>query len=624
MLEFKSVKATNLYSFEDLYIEYQQGLTLVTGKNLDSTNASSNYSGKSSALVEIPLWVLYEKGTREVSPAGTITANYTKESVIRNGIDKCWGEVRFIKDGEEYAIERSRDIKGNSKLFLKKYDNSNNPITIAGKDKLATQKIINDLVGEYNIFTQIVFFAQGTKRFTEARDSERKAVLESLLDLSDYSLALKLTKEKILNKKKEEEALKRNISSSELIILERNKRKVDANNSYKAQMEEYKNWEAERNEEVNRAKNTLNDIDDDIASSVMKQQDLEAELAIFVNGGRDSLVKEKLKLEKETNFLQKEIVKNTTEKGIDAKKITKLRNLDKCPECLQEVSKKHKSTMLKELEEKTIHKEKIVEAMENSFILKKAEYEAIVSELEVYTEKEKELEALKKERDRLERDWATQTNHIESIESKEKKKPNKEVLDAITKEILKEKAEKLKTEKELIKTLQEIEDLEFWGEAFGNGGIKSLLFDSVLPILNKKANEYASILVGEPIDLEFDTESVLKSGAIRDKFDVRVKTDGGEGYHLCSGGQRSRINFAVALALQSLQASRGSRANLFICDEPFESVDSGGQDGIIELLDDFAKENNLNIYIITHLENLKVRFTNALEITKQKGISKLA
>ncbi len=108
---------------------------------------------------------------------------------------------------------------------------------------------------------------------------------------------------------------------------------------------------------------------------------------------------------------------------------------------------------------------------------------------------------------------------------------------------------------------------------------------------------------------------------MRDKFDIKIRTEGGEGYHSCSGGQRSRINFAIALALQSLQASRGTRVDLFVCDEPFESVDEAGIDGIIKVLNTFAEEHDLCIYVITHLDGLKSRFRNILEVVKARGVS---
>ena len=136
-----------------------------------------------------------------------------------------------------------------------------------------------------------------------------------------------------------------------------------------------------------------------------------------------------------------------------------------------------------------------------------------------------------------------------------------------------------------------------------------------------------NFLISEQISSQstvlFDTETETKSGEVRDSFEVRVRSGNSNGYHLASGGERRRIDFCISLALQSLLASTGSKSNIFILDEPFESVDESGIGELVDLLREYSRKQGVAVYCISHLSNLKPLFDDVVTVRRENGVSQV-
>jgi len=165
--------------------------------------------------------------------------------------------------------------------------------------------------------------------------------------------------------------------------------------------------------------------------------------------------------------------------------------------------------------------------------------------------------------------------------------------------------------------------LKFWEEGFGNKGIKSLLLDEIIPQLNTRVNFYATSLLDDVIGISFDTESTLKSGESRDKFDVKISMENSKiDYSLCSAGEKRRIDIAILLALQSLVFERNAKnCNLLVFDEVFDSLDRTGVERVVNLLNEEAKQKT--IYVISHMQEFRDFFENEIIVCKENGISSI-
>lgn len=167
--------------------------------------------------------------------------------------------------------------------------------------------------------------------------------------------------------------------------------------------------------------------------------------------------------------------------------------------------------------------------------------------------------------------------------------------------------------------------LDYWAVGFSNKGVKSLLLDSVVPILNRRATEYMEILSGGACAVTFHTTTTLQSGETRDKFNVAVSYAGGaDSYKGTSGGERRRVDISTLFALGDLASTR-SRApvQLRLLDEPFENLDSLGNEQVVQLLKEKVLPRSKTILVMTHDESLKSLFQNRILVVKENGTSRI-
>lgn len=206
-----------------------------------------------------------------------------------------------------------------------------------------------------------------------------------------------------------------------------------------------------------------------------------------------------------------------------------------------------------------------------------------------------------------------------------------EVKSDIYADLISDIQENLQANQDALKSLQDKQEdwtkletkLQFWTTAYSNQGIKSYILDDVTPFLNRKLNKYLSKLTSGQIEAVFSTQTELKSGDKREKFNLEILNTGDGQYQSNSAGEKKRIDLSINLALQDLVASRSSKKlNIALFDEVFDSLDDKGIEGVVALLRELSAEKS-TILVITHNEHLKSYFTNYLTVVKQNGLSDL-
>lgn len=172
---------------------------------------------------------------------------------------------------------------------------------------------------------------------------------------------------------------------------------------------------------------------------------------------------------------------------------------------------------------------------------------------------------------------------------------------------------------------KQIKIMDFWIVGFSPRGVRSLLLDECTPLLNERAAEYLNVLTDESAQIEFSTVSTMASGEQKDKFNVEVSyANGTSEYKGCSGGERRRVDIATIFALGDLAASRASsNVDLRLLDEPFESLDSLGNEKVIRLLREKVVPRSKTVLVMSHDEDLKSMFENRITVIKENGISRI-
>lgn len=154
-------------------------------------------------------------------------------------------------------------------------------------------------------------------------------------------------------------------------------------------------------------------------------------------------------------------------------------------------------------------------------------------------------------------------------------------------------------------------------EAFSKRGVPAMIIETVVPELERHANELLSRMTDGRLHVRIETQREIKTGELREALDIIISDElGSRPYELYSGGEAFRINFAIRIALSKLLANRaGAQLRSLFMDEGFGTQDASGREHLIEAInsiqDDFDR-----ILVITHIDELKEAFPARIEVRK--------
>ncbi len=175
--------------------------------------------------------------------------------------------------------------------------------------------------------------------------------------------------------------------------------------------------------------------------------------------------------------------------------------------------------------------------------------------------------------------------------------------------------EELKEERRQIWIYQRLD------EAFGKDGIQALIIENAVPQIEKEANAILSQLTDNRIQISLESLRDLKKGGTRETLDVKISDEIGErSYHLYSGGEAFRTDFALRIALSKVLAMRsGTRLRTLFIDEGFGTQDQQGLEQLVEAIQVISRDFD-KVLVVTHLEQLKAAFPVQIEVTKHPDL----
>jgi exonuclease SbcC len=154
-------------------------------------------------------------------------------------------------------------------------------------------------------------------------------------------------------------------------------------------------------------------------------------------------------------------------------------------------------------------------------------------------------------------------------------------------------------------------------EAFSKRGVPAMIIETVVPELERAANELLARMTEGRMHVRIETQRETKTGALREALDIIISDDlGSRPYEMYSGGEAFRIDFALRIALSRLLARRaGAQLRSLFIDEGFGSQDARGRENLVAAInsiqDDFDR-----ILVITHIDELKDAFPARIEVFK--------
>ncbi len=629
------VESKNILTYEHLDVDLEKlpGLNLIIGVNEDKSGSSSNGAGKTN-LLEIILWGLFGR---------TIRYGDSKRDFIRNErrkgkLKKCkdYHATVYVKDGDhQYKIHRSKE---GVSLYI------DNEPDVSKRSKRETQKDINSLLNtSYDAFLNTNIFAvDKVVAFASAREKDRNEIVNKILGLEILEKCYKEVKTRL-----------KDLSSS-IDQLEYKIESIDG--SIEELEDDIKNKEEKLKEEKEEAQSNLQELED---SKHQKEEKLEE-----LENKKEDFTKKKKKKEEELAEIQESYSDKMTdiERELDTNQkakeeldlsirsseneIERLNKLlsssekligSRCPTCGSKVTEDTIDDAKEHIENsKYDNKQNIIAIKEprEELVRNEEKIGKKYSELEQESEEAegkitKKIESLKDDINDTKSDIKVVTNEIKNID-KEIKKASKaklvyqEVIDDLKKKITKHQKVRAVQEKELEKIEEGKALLEFWEKGFGSAGLKSYIINKIKPKLNKIANDYSRELTDGSIRIDFDMQTKVRAGVVREKIEVKAINEyGSDIYNGNSSGERTRIDIAILKALQKVSTNRSFDQDWF--DEVTTHIDDfGGERFISMLLEELNNKTVYSTFVISHLSAMKNKFDSILTCTKTDGISRLS
>ena len=569
MIVFKKVRYKNFISTGNYYteIDFQRSPnTLIIG---------SNGAGKSTMLDAL-CFTLFGKAFRSINKPQLINAINQKD---------CVTECEFDIGNKKYKIIRG--IKPNIFEIYQDGDLLNQDA--ASRDyQEYLEKFILKL--NYKSFTQIVILGSASfVPFMQLSASDRRSIIEDLLDIQIFSTMNTVLKEKMSGNKDHvvENNSKLQIVEAKIEIQNTHIKSIQKTNDekvkeYDNQIKLYNTDILELQEKIQQTSNAINVLQTDVENKI----EVETRLKKFTK-------------------LESQIENNLSKYRAD---ISFFEQNDNCPTCKQEIALGFKEQQIKENNDRVTEIESGLKVLEEKLL---AEQER----LNEITVKQKEIQKLQIS-NATNTTSITETNkYIAKLKSQiESLKSNKDNLDAEN-----TKLNELNNELEIIiqKKKELIDEKTYYEAASGllkDTGIKTKIIKQYLPVINKVVNKHLAtfdFFVNFNLDESF--KETIKSRH-RDAFS----------YESFSEGEKQRIDMALMLTWRTIAKLKNSaNTNLLILDEIFDSsLDANGTEYLMNIL---HMLEDVNLFVISHKGDiLQDKFRSVIKFEKVNNFSRIA
>jgi len=568
MITFKTIKWKNFLSTGDHWNEInflEKNTNLIIG---------TNGSGKSTMLDALT-FALFNKPFRKIN-----------KSQLMNTVNErdCLVELDFSVNNRDYVVRRGMkpnifDIEVDGNLMHRQADDRSN------------QKILEEgiLKVNYKSFTQIVILGSSTfVPFMQLSGSNRREVIEDLLDIRIFSAMNNLIKEQIRERREK-------VRSLDL-------KKDNLKDKMTMQKNFIKELEDRGKNNITTNKEKINTLINETDNYVSTNEKLEYEVC--------DLVKNQ---EKMTGAGEK-LLKLNNLKGKLSNKVTTLTKEHKffkdnvsCPTCTQPIEESFRLNRIADVETKA-------KELQNG-------YKELQFKIKSEQERELSFNKLSKEITKLNNDISKNNTHI-SFNQRQVRDLESEIQ--VTTEQFKNRNtehEKLKEFKDNLKnTIDELsvhrEDIHHHDFAYSllkDDGVKTKIIKKYLPFINQQVNRYLQLMdfyINFTLDEEF--KETVKS-PIHEDFS----------YASFSEGEKMRIDLALLFTWREVARVKNSvNTNLLILDEIFDSsLDGFGTDEFLKIIRYIIK--GANIFVISHKSDLNDKFENVIQFDKVKGFSKI-
>jgi len=567
MILFKTLRWKNLLSTGNYFTE------ISLNSNANTLIVGTNGSGKSTMLDAL-CFGLFGKPFRNINKPNLVNSINSRDTVV---------EVEFSIGNKEFKIVRG--IKPNVfEIYQDKVLLNQDAAVRDYQDYL--ERFILKL--NYKSFTQIVILGSASfTPFMQLSASDRRAIIEDLLDIQIFSTMNSLVKEK-LSENKDSIVTKKN----DIALLNQ---KYDLKKEHQDKLNQDKEAKVKEYEkEILLHRETIRTLHDEIDNLERTKKSLDETCVKIPENEKKITALKKIESQIESKISKVGDDRSFYEHNAD------------CPTCRQAITMEFKEGQLKELGTK----EHELTGGLAELQAKITAQENVVAELR---EKEKELSNVRIQLATTQTGKIGLENTVKKLENQIKELQSTEQESSDENELITIRDAITETEGELKVLMEEKSYLDVASVLLKDTGIKTNIIKQYLPVINKLANKYLTSMdffVNFNLDESF--KETIKSRH-RDDFS----------YHNFSEGEKQRIDMALMLTWRAIAKLKNStNTNLLILDEVFDSsLDSTGTEELMKILHGL---DEVNLFVISHKGDiLQDKFANTIRFEKVKNFSRI-
>jgi len=569
MINFRKVRYKNLLSsgnkFTTIELDRSQ-TTLIVG---------DNGAGKST-LLDALCFGLYGKGFRNLKKDLLINSINQKDLIV---------EVEFDIGRKKYKV-----IRGAKPNKFELYVND----TLVNQD--ATMRDYQDhlesniLKMSYRSFTQVAIL--GSANFTpfmQLKSTERRKLVEDLLDITIFSTMQDILKKKVTNHNVEVRETNHEVELLEERISGLNDQMQALQKNRDKRIKKYESTVTETQDNINKILGEVDEKKKDVVEKTRLISDKDTEA---------NRLNEAVELEKQLETARKKAIAD----------VKFYEENDDCPTCKQGLDEEHKKKHIAERQSKAKEIRSALNQIEGTI-------EGVRTRLTEIADIQSQIDTVQREIGLLQTEIISNQKYVDKIQNEIKvlqgEIHDENVNDRLT--TAEDDLDKLHSKKQSLTDRQHYYDLAT--TLLRDQGVRQRIIKQYVPVMNKMINKYlASLEFYVGFELNESFEETIKS-RFRDVFK----------YDNFSQGEKMRIDLALLFTWRSVARLKNSvNTNLLILDEVFDSsLDSQGTDDFLKLLNTLTEKTNA--FIISHKgDQLYDKFEEVIRFEKYKNFSRIA